>query len=140
MTNSPGAETIVKCSIGEVDGSERSAVMRVTQVLGLCCGRKGILQNASGRRKIMNPAYRPMLATLVNEPFNDKASISRSSEMPFHLVTRSAAMERRPFSLPIVAERSQSLAERLGLASAILNPGSGRPSAVEAYAPFTFPA
>jgi bifunctional non-homologous end joining protein LigD len=38
-------------------------------------------------RKAMNPAYRPMLATLVNEPFEDKKWVFETKWDGFRLVT-----------------------------------------------------
>ncbi len=40
-----------------------------------------------GERKSVNPAYRPMLATLVNEPFDDKAWVFETKWDGFRLIT-----------------------------------------------------
>ena len=39
----------------------------------------------------MNPAYRPMLATLVEEPFDDKEWVFETKWNGFRLIMRSAA-------------------------------------------------
>ena len=57
-----------------------------SHVLSLSGSRKALLRNVSGRRSI-NPAYRPMLATLVNEPFDDKAWIFEIKWDGFRLIT-----------------------------------------------------
>ena len=41
----------------------------------------------SGYSKSMNPAYRPMLATLVDEPFDDKKWVFETNWDGFRLIT-----------------------------------------------------
>ena len=49
------------------------------------CGRSE--GSVPGRKKSMNPAYRPMLATLVDEPFDDKKWIFETKWDGFRLIT-----------------------------------------------------
>jgi ATP-dependent DNA ligase len=49
----------------------------------------------------MNPAYRPMLATLVEEPFDDKEWVFETKWDGFRLCHR----EARPYCKAVVAQR-----------------------------------
>ena len=44
-------------------------------------------QSSLRQRKSINPAYRPMLATLVNEPFDDKEWVFETKWDGFRLIT-----------------------------------------------------